>query len=191
MKFQQKYNIQKLTEYAKEHTTNECAKYYNLSYQAMAQLLYRYHIEHKVEQVNNYQRNTKLHWVWRAIKQRCTNPNNKQYKNYGGRGITLCEEWQGVYGFTNFSIWAEANGYKEGLSIDRIDNNKGYSPDNCRWTNTEIQANNKRTNILITYLGATHTLRQWAKILDVPYSTLQTRHYKGYTDKEIIEGRKI
>ena len=191
MRFKQKYNVDELREYASCHTTNECAKHFDISYQAMAQLLYRYKLKHNTEQVNNYQRNTKLHWIWRAIKQRCTNPANKAYKNYGGRGINMYEGWQGIYGFSNFSRWAMQNDYKEGLTIDRIDNNKGYFPENCRWVTSKEQANNKRTNVRISYKGVTKTLSQWAEELGINYSCLQTRHYKGYTDVEIIEGKKL
>ena len=185
----QKYNIDELRAYALEHTTNECAKHFNISYQAMAQLIYRYKLKHKIEQVNNYQRDTRLHWVWRAMKQRCENPSNKQYHNYGGRGINICSEWKGVYGFLHFSEWAKQHGYKEGLTLDRIDNNEGYSPNNCRWVTNKEQANNKRTNIYITYKGKTKTLAQWAKQTGISYSCLQTRHYKGYSDIEVIEGK--
>lgn len=190
MKFQQKYNIEEVRAYAKEHTTNECAEHFNISYQAMAQLIHRYKLEHKVEQINNYQRNTKLHWIWSSMRQRCENVKNKRYENYGGRGIYVSEEWKGVYGYTNFSQWAIKNGYKEGLTLDRIDNDREYSPDNCRWVTNSEQANNKRTNVLVTYKGETLNLKQWSKKLGINYSCLQTRHYKGYTDIEIIEGKK-
>jgi len=184
-----KYNVEELSKYAEEHTTNECAQHFGITYQAMAQLLYRYKLRHKVEQVNNYQRNTRLHWVWRAIKQRCENPRNKRYLSYGGRGITMCDDWKGVYGFLNFCKWSQENGYNEGLSLDRIDNDREYSPENCRWVKTETQANNKRTNVLVTYKGVTLTLKQWSDKLEIPYTTLQSRHYKGYSDIEIIEGK--
>lgn len=189
MNFQPKYDIKELREYALNHTTNECAKFFNISYTAMAQLIYRYKLKHKVEQVLNYDRGTKLHNVWKAIKQRCTNSNNSHYYLYGGRGITLCKEWQGVYGYTNFKCWALANGYAEGLVIDRIDNNKGYYPSNCRWITNKENQNNKRTNVYVTYKNETLTLSQWAEKLNIPYGTLNTRHQKGYSDKEIIEGR--
>lgn len=186
-----KYNVEELSKYAVEHTTNECAQHFGITYQAMAQLLHRYKLRHKVEQVNNYQRNTKLHWVWRAMKQRCENPRNKRYLSYGGRGITVCNDWKGVYGFLNFCKWSQENGYSEGLSLDRIDNDRGYSPENCRWVKSEAQANNKRTNVLVTYKGITLTLKQWSDKLGVPYTTLQSRHYKGYSDTEIIEGKPL
>jgi hypothetical protein len=76
------------------------------------------------------------------MKQRCFNPNHKNFKDYGGRGINICEEWsKDVQTFYN---WSVANGYKEGLTIDRIDNDKGYSPDNCRWVTMKVQRKNQR-----------------------------------------------
>jgi hypothetical protein len=87
--------------------------------------------------------NTKLYEVWGAIKNRTLNPKNKQYNDYGGRGITICEEWLDIHNFYN---WAMSNGYEEdkGLSIDRIDNDGNYEPSNCRWTTRVIQARNQR-----------------------------------------------
>lgn len=94
------------------------------------------------------QANTKLHKVWREMKNRCKNPNNGSYKNYGARGITVCTEWEK---FDAFFAWAVAAGYKEGLSIDRIDNDKGYCPENCKWSNRSQQMKNRRRS---AYAGA-------------------------------------
>lgn len=85
---------------------------------------------------------TRIYRIWQAMKRRCYTPNNTNYKNYGERGITVCDEWKNS--FTAFYDWAMSNGYKDNLSIDRIDNNSGYSPNNCRWTNMHIQSANKR-----------------------------------------------
>ena len=87
---------------------------------------------------------TRLYGIYAGMKKRCYNANNINYKNYGGRGITICDEWLGENGFQSFVEWAMANGYSDELSIDRIDVNKGYSPENCRWVNSTIQNFNQR-----------------------------------------------
>ena len=101
---------------------------------------------------------SRLNRIYSHIKERCYNPNCKDYKDYGARGITVCEEWlekqrvgEGSKGWYSFRDWALANGYSDELSIDRIDVNNGYSPSNCRWVSLKTQANNRRNNCYITY----------------------------------------
>lgn len=88
---------------------------------------------------------TRLYTIWTDMKQRCGNPNDKYYYLYGGRGISVCSEWKS--NFKSFAEWALANGYQDNLSIDRIDNDKGYCSDNCRWATAKEQANNKRKKV--------------------------------------------
>lgn len=104
------------------------------------------------------ERHTKLYGVWCSMKSRCQNPNNASYKNYGGRGICVCEEWQN---YTNFMQWSKESGYKENLSIDRIDVNGNYEPFNCRWVDMKTQANNTRQNKYVLYNNKNLTVTQW------------------------------
>ena len=111
-----------------------------------------------------------LYAIWCGIKHRVSDEDDT---DYGGRGIDICEEWEND--FQAFYDWAILNGYKRGLTIDRIDNDKGYYPYNCRWANNKAQQNNKRNNLLITYHGETRTLAEWAEITNIAWATLRTR----------------
>ena len=115
---------------------------------------------------------TRLYSIWRDMKNRCNGLKEKDKKNYFDRGITYCTEWER---FEAFRDWALSRGYREDLTLDRINNDKGYSPDNCRWVTRAVQNNNTRQNHLITYNGETHTLNQWASILGINSSTLRNR----------------
>lgn len=123
---------------------------------------------------------TRLHSIWSDIKTRCFDPNDSNYSNYGGRGITMCDEWRSD--FLSFYRWANANGYSDDLSIDRIDNNLGYCPDNCRWADSVVQQNNKRNNHLITYHGETLTMSQWARKTGIGFHKLKDRINKLHWD---------
>lgn len=118
---------------------------------------------------------TKIYHVWASMKNRCKNPNDRNYHHYGGRGIMYCDEWEK---FEPFYKWAYENGYKEGLSIDRVDVNGNYEPDNCIWITMEEQQNNKRDNVLITYRNKTQNIMQWSKELNVTFNLLYGRLHK-------------
>ena len=122
-------------------------------------------------------RNERLYAVWQGMRYRCNNPNSKFFDRYGGRGISICEEWND---YAKFREWALKNGYDEnapkgGCTIDRIDNDKGYSPDNCRWVSSKEQCNNRSSNHIIEYNGQSHTLQEWADILGIRKDTLRRR----------------
>lgn len=121
---------------------------------------------------------TRLFTIWTGIKQRCTNPHAKDYPSYGGRGITVCPEWEN---FEAFRDWALANGYRDDLTIDRIDNGGDYSPQNCRWITSAAQQNNTRQNRIYTYKGETKTIAEWAREAGMSYGLLYNRLYKGWT----------
>lgn len=117
----------------------------------------------------------RLRRIYSGMIQRCYNRNNYTFEHYGGRGITVCDEWMGEYGFKNFYEWSLENGYEPTLTIDRIDVNGNYEPNNCRWADAKTQANNKRNNINITYNGKSQTLAQWSKELEINFYTLYAR----------------
>ena len=119
---------------------------------------------------------TRLHNIWKSMKHRCHSPKYKEFKNYGGRGIAVCEEWQ--KDFLTFYHWAIANGYNETLTIDRIDVNGNYEPNNCRWATQKEQQNNRSNNRLIAYNGETHTISEWAEIKNINVTVLWQRLYR-------------
>lgn len=125
--------------------------------------------------------------IWYLIKYRCENPNCTAYKNYGARGIKVCDEWRdGIAGYESFKEWSLANGYIQGLSIDRIDNDGDYTPDNCRWIAPKDQARNKRQNVWIEYNGVKKLACDWASELNIPYKTFMSRIYHGWDVDKLI-----
>lgn len=113
---------------------------------------------------------TRLYRIWQAMKTRCYNPNFAYFKRYGGRGITVCDEWR--EDFPAFREWALAHGYDDALTIDRIDTGKGYYPENCRWATYKAQANNTRRNVLLTINGETGTVAQMCEKYGIKNSFL-------------------
>lgn len=134
---------------------------------------------------------TRIHETWKHMIQRCSNKKHPYYKDYGGRGITVCDEWIGTEGFIRFNEWASANGYQENLTLDRIDNNKGYTPDNCRWVDHLTQCNNKRNNKRYEYKGESHTIAEWARLYGIKYTTLNKRLSKLGWDIEKALTREV
>jgi hypothetical protein len=125
-----------------------------------------------------------LYDVWTSIKQRCYNKNNKGYKNYGARGINMCDEWrEDVKEFIN---WCLNNGYKEGLHIDRIDNTMGYEPYNCRFITQKENNRNKRNNRLIIINGETKCLIEWIECLNLNKHTFDSRINNGWDVKKAL-----
>ena len=120
---------------------------------------------------------TRLYHIYNDIKKRCYNKNAHNFDDYGGRGISVCAEWR--FDYNKFRQWALANGYKDDLSIDRIDVDGDYSPNNCRWVDNVTQANNRRSNRIVEINEQIHTLAEWARILDVPYKRLHKQFSKG------------
>ena len=129
--------------------------------------------------------NSRLNAIYLGMKYRCCNQNDKRYKNYGGKGITVCKEWlsseltgdtsRSTKGWISFRNWAISNGYSDNLTLDRIDNKRGYSPQNCRWVNMKTQQNNRSNNHLITYNGKTQTLAQWCDELKLNRQSMTSR----------------
>ncbi len=129
-----------------------------------------------------------LYGVWHSMNQRCKNPNFSEYKNYGGRGISVCKEWE--TNFLSFYNWAISHGYRKGLSIDRIDNDKGYYPQNCRWITMKAQSYNKSSNHIIIFNGESKTLTEWAKAMGIKTNTLCMR-IKSHGTSEALSASQI
>ena len=131
---------------------------------------------------------TPLFAVWWAMISRCKNPNNKSYKNYGGRGIRVCDEWTHS---SKFFEWAIKNGYAEGLTIERIDVNRGYEPNNCKWIPKEEQARNKTNNRMIEINGERKCLAQWCEEYSVDYFMVHQRICKlGWSPEKALNTPK-
>ncbi|MBQ3021944.1 MAG: hypothetical protein IJD91_01275 [Clostridia bacterium] len=128
--------------------------------------------------------NSRLYSIWKNMKQRCNNPNASKYGTYGGRGICVCDEW--LNNFPAFRTWALSHGYADNLSIDRIDNNKGYFPENCRWADNKTQCRNLRKNVLVKYEGKLITISEVAEITGISKETLYYRFKHGYSNDQLF-----
>lgn len=120
---------------------------------------------------------SRLYHIWQGMRRRCENTSCAEYPEWGGRGITVCDEWSKDY--KPFMNWSASNGYRDFLSIDRIDVNGNYEPSNCRWVTAKVQANNRRSNINVEYNGEIHNLSQWGVFLGIKQGTLYERYRKG------------
>lgn len=134
-----------------------------------------YNKTHKVTHGGRYER---LYTILKGMKQRCYNKNCFSYKDYGARGIEICDQWLSDY--ASFRDWAIKNGYKDGLSIDRIDVNGNYCPENCRWVGTFEQSNNRRNNVRYNFKGEELTISEIAELTGIKYGTIHQRLRKGW-----------
>ena len=119
--------------------------------------------------------------AWSSMKKRCLNPSHASYKHYGGRGITVCERWMI---FDNFL--SDMGERKKGLSLDRIDNSRGYSPENCRWVDAKTQCNNKRTTTILTLRGKSMTISQWSAETGIKDCTISERIRRGWSVEKTL-----
>lgn len=126
---------------------------------------------------------TRIYKVWAGIKQRCLNPNNPNADRYLHRGITICQEW---IDFPAFKDWALANGYRDDLTIDRIDNDRGYSPDNCRWATRTEQVRNRSDSIKLNFKGETLPLAVAAQRAGLPKTAVRARLLRGWSDERAL-----
>ncbi len=120
---------------------------------------------------------TRLFKIWEGMLDRCNRPKHRYFNDYGGRGISVCDEWKE---FVHFYEWAVDAGYSDELSLDRKDYDKGYSPDNCRWATMREQQNNRRSNHKVEYNGETRNLSEWADSLGIRRTTLRQRLKSGW-----------
>ena len=129
---------------------------------------------------------TSEYHIWHKMIRRCHNPISKDFPRYGGRGITVCERWR------DFRLFLEDMGLRPAskMQIDRIDNNKGYMPDNCRWVTPKEQANNRRNSLYLTFLGETRTISGWAENIGLPYHLLFSRAKKGWPIEKILSSHR-
>lgn len=125
----------------------------------------------------------RLHNIYYKMKQRCNNSYDKSYPNYGGRGITYCDEWEIT---KNFIDWALSNGYNDELTLDRIDPNGNYCPENCRWITIQEQQRNRRDNQTITWNNETHCYNEWDEILGYPIGTIGQRIRRGWDEEDAL-----
>lgn len=130
------------------------------------------------------QSGTRIYQIWLAMKNRCLRKSNRQYKDYGGRGIAVCDRW--LESFENFYS-DMGDPPSDAHTIERRDNDGGYTPENCMWATRQEQSNNKRSNRLVTYGGQTLTITQWARELGIPPMTIHNRIKRGWSIQDALK----
>lgn len=126
---------------------------------------------------------TRLHKIWEGMHYRCENPNHKYYSSYGGRGIRVCDEWNE---YAPFRDWAIKTGYNDNLTIDRVEVNGNYNPENCRWVTIQEQQNNKRSNRFVQFNGISHTISEWSEIVGIKKTTIKERLNAGWHTEKVL-----
>ncbi len=125
----------------------------------------------------------RLYWTWKNMIRRCEDSRAPDYNRYGGRGISVCEEWHDLSAFLE---WAYTHGWKENLTLDRIDNEGSYCPENCRWADYITQCNNRRSNIILEYDGKKMTVAQWSREIGIIPETLLQRLKRGWSVEDTL-----
>lgn len=151
----------------------ECGKEKLVDGYSLRSGISKYCIDCKNQKRYGKKKNKRINIIYNGMKARCYNSNTPEYKNYGGRGIKMCDEWLDNY--WNFENWAINNGYKNNLSIDRINNDENYEPNNCRWATRIQQQNNTRNNKFVIYKGERKTIAEWSRIIGVSSTCLSYR----------------
>ena len=126
-------------------------------------------------------RNNRLTRIYSMMKQRCYNPRMPNFKYYGAKGITVCDEWKN--NSQAFYDWAISHDYSDDLTIDRIDNNGNYCPENCRWVTMKEQDNHRTNNIVIVFNGESHTIPEWSEIVGIKQYVIRNRINRGWSIK--------
>lgn len=171
-------------QYLKSGGTRSCGCYDREVHAAIVKQSAKWNTKHG--QCRRTEKHHPLYGVWGTMRGRCERPNHISYKNYGAKGIKVCEEWQD---FQTFFNWAMSHGYQRGLAIDRIDPNGNYCPENCRFL-TQAENNRNRGNaIYLTINGKKQLLVDWARETGQPRARLHNRYYAGWSDYEIVYGR--
>ena len=141
-----------------------------------------------MKKVRKHRPQDRLKDIWRGMLRRCYDSSFTKYRYYGGRGIYVCDEWRDS--FESFEQWAISHGYDASLTLDRIDNDQGYSPDNCRWADIFTQRNNTRANCYLLVNGEKRTLAEWSRKSGVNYDTLRSRIFRyGWNPERAVSIR--